>query len=169
MTITAPSSLSGAALTPPSERRTPARVLIVEAGEAIGQQLLNTLKKVERLDPRRVLGEDAAFDQIRAWNPQIIIVGDALAGTTGLKFCEKLREVSSVPLIFLTARSEMQSQIQCLNTGADDCIVYPYAEPILIGRLLCLLRRAYRYSIPPFPNAQRGAAQFKQSGRPRNE
>lgn len=154
---------------PPAERRSPSRVLIVEAGEAIGQQVLNSLKKVERLDPRRVLGEEAALDQIRAWQPQILIVGDTLAGTTGLKFCEKLREISSMPLIYLTARGEMQHQIQCLNTGADDCILYPYAEPLLIGRLLCLLRRSYRYSLPPISNAPRGAAQFKQTGRPRSE
>jgi two-component system catabolic regulation response regulator CreB len=165
----APVSISGPATSSQSERRSPARVLIVEAGEAIGQQVLNTLKKVEMLDPRRVLGEDAALDQIRAWNPQVLIVGDTLAGTTGLKFCEKLRESSTIPLIYLTVRDDMQYQIQCLNTGADDCMVFPYAEPILIGRLLCLLRRAYRYSLPPIPNAPRGAAQFRQSGRPRND
>ncbi len=170
MTVTSPSTFAPRIEPNPShERRSPSRVLIVEAGEAIGQQLLNTLKKVERLDPRRVLGEDTALEQIRAWHPQILIVGDTLAGTTGLKFCEKLREISSVPLIYLTSRIEMQHQIQCLNTGADDCILFPYAEPLLIGRLLCLLRRSYRYSLPPFPNSPRGAAQFKQSGRPRNE
>ena len=170
MTITAPhTALPQSETKTQTERRNPARVLIVEAGEAIGQQLLNTLKKVERLDPRRVLGEESALEQMRAWHPQILIVGDILAGTSGLKFCEKLREISSVPLIYLTSRGEMHHQIQCLNTGADDCILYPYAEPLLIGRLLCLLRRSYRYSLPPFPSAPRGAAQFKQSGRPRNE
>ena len=151
------------------ERRAPARILLVEAGEAIGQNVLNTLKKVERLDPRRVLSEEAAFDQMRAWHPQVLIVGDTLAGTTGLKFCEKLRENSTIPLIYLTLRCEMQYHIQCLNTGADDYIIYPYDEPMLIGRLLCLMRRSYRYSLPPHPSAPRGAAQFKQSGRPRNE
>lgn len=151
------------------ERRAPARILLVEAGEAIGQNVLNTLKKVERLDPRRVLSEDAAFDQMRAWHPQVLIVGDTLAGTTGLKFCEKLREGSTIPLIYLTPHPEMQYHIKCLNTGADDCIVYPFDEPLLIGRLLCLMRRSYRYSLPPHPSAPRGAAQFKQSGRPRNE
>jgi CheY-like chemotaxis protein len=151
------------------ERRAPARILLVEAGEAIGQNVLNTLKKVERLDPRRVLSEEAAFDQMRAWHPQLLIVGDTLAGTTGLKFCEKLRESSTIPLIYLTPRLEMQYHIQCLNTGADDYITYPYDEPLLLGRLLCLMRRSYRYSLPPHPSAPRGAAQFKQSGRPRNE
>lgn len=144
----------------PANRRIPARVLIVEATEVIGQTCLNALKKVERLDPRRVLGETAALEQIRAWHPQLLIVGDKLAGESGLQFCQTVRESSSVPIVFLTSQGDVPHQLQCLNTGADDCIVYPFEEPLLISHILCLLRRAYRYSRPLNPEAPRGAAQF---------
>jgi DNA-binding response OmpR family regulator len=149
------------------ERRVPARVLLVDAGESIARHCLDTLCKVDRLDPKRVLSETSALEKMNSWHPQLLIVGDTLAGQSGLEFCSKIREHSTVPLIFLTSHPEMQHQIRCLNTGADDCITVPFEAPLLIGRVLCLLRRSYRYSRPPLPDAPRGVPQFKQPGHPR--
>ena len=149
------------------ERRVPARVLLVEAAEHIARQCMENLQKVDRLDPKRVMSEAAAIEHMNNWHPQLLIVGDTIAGQNGLEFCTNIREYSTVPLMFLTTHGEMQHQIRCLNTGADDCITIPYEAPLLIGRVLCLLRRSYRYSRPPLPDAPRGILQFKQPGQPR--
>lgn len=144
-----------------SERRLPARVLIIEATEHIARHCLDLLKRVDRLDPQRVVSEAAAFEKISSWHPQLLVIGDAVAGISGQELSCKIRLSSTIPIILLTKHAEPLHQLQCLNTGADDCIVFPFEPPIYIGRILCLLRRAYRYSRPPRPEAPRGPLQFQ--------
>ncbi len=152
--------------TPPSEheRRIPARVLIIEATEHVARHCLDILKQVDRLDLVRVISEAAAFEKMNSWHPQLLIVGDAVAGISGQELCSKIRLTSTIPMIFLTKHTDALHQIQCLNTGADDCIAFPFEAPIYVGRILCLLRRSYRYSRPPHPDAPRGIPQFQQRG-----
>jgi DNA-binding response OmpR family regulator len=147
-----------------AERRSPARVLIVESRERIARVCLETLQKVERLEPRVVPSGSRAMQHLGAWHPQLIVIGDELAGECGLQLCSQIREEWSVPVIIVAKQADMKRQIQCLNTGADDCIVFPFEAPLFVARLLCLLRRAYRYSVPPLATAPRGALQFHQPG-----
>ena len=153
--------------TPPSqfEQRIPARVLLIEANEHVARHCMTLLQQVERLDPLRVISEAAAFEKINSWHPQLLVIGDAVAGISGQELCSKIRLNSTIPIIFLTKHSDALHQLQCLNTGADDCIAFPFEAPIYIGRILCLIRRAYRYSRPPRPEAPRGAAQFQQNSK----
>jgi two-component system KDP operon response regulator KdpE len=60
----------------------------------------------------------------------------------GLTVCKRIREVSNIPILILTAQPEEDFAIQCLEAGADDYIMKPIKEDILVARVRANLRRA---------------------------
>lgn len=64
----------------------------------------------------------------------------------GFAVVKKIREVSDIPIIFLTARSEDRDKILGLGLGADDYITKPFSPIELIARVQAQLRRYYKYS-----------------------
>lgn len=60
----------------------------------------------------------------------------------GLTMLEKLREVSTVPVILLTAKSEEDDKLQGYDYGADDYITKPFSPKVLIAKVKALLKRS---------------------------
>lgn len=69
-----------------------------------------------------------------------------LPGESGFELCRKLRQTSSVPVVFLTARESMEDEILAFGMGADDYIRKPYHSTVLLARIARLLQRK---SSPP--------------------
>ena len=66
----------------------------------------------------------------------------SLPDGTGYEFCKKVRQVSKVPIIFLTASDEEMNIIMGLDIGGDDYITKPFKLGVLVSRINALLRRA---------------------------
>lgn len=64
----------------------------------------------------------------------------------GFEFCKKVRQVSKVPIIFLTAADEEMNIIMGLDIGGDDYITKPFKLGVLVSRVNALLRRAKDFS-----------------------
>jgi two-component system, OmpR family, KDP operon response regulator KdpE len=60
----------------------------------------------------------------------------------GWEVCKRMREMSDVPIIFLTAKSEVKDVVRGLEMGADDYVVKPYDNDELVARIKAHLRRA---------------------------
>ena len=73
---------------------------------------------------------------------ELLVLDVALPDGTGFDFCKRVRQVSKVPIIFLTASDEEISIIMGLDIGADDYITKPFRLGVLISRINALLRRA---------------------------
>jgi len=65
----------------------------------------------------------------------------------GWEVCKRLREMSDVPIIFVTARTDVKEVVRGLEMGADDYIVKPYENDELVARVRAHLRRAPRPSM----------------------
>jgi two-component system KDP operon response regulator KdpE len=74
--------------------------------------------------------------------PDLVILDVMMPGMDGWEVCQRLRQVSCVPIIFLTALSAMQNVVQGLVGGADDYLVKPFRVDELRARVVALLRRA---------------------------
>ena len=72
----------------------------------------------------------------------LLILDVSLPDGCGFTFCKKVRQVSKVPIIFLTASDEEINVIMGLDIGGDDYIVKPFRLGVLISRINALLRRA---------------------------
>ena len=87
-----------------------------------------TLLEAERL------WEDGTYD--------LLVLDVALPDGSGFAFCKKVRQISKVPIIFLTASDEEMNIIMGLEIGGDDYITKPFKLGVLESRINALLRRA---------------------------
>jgi DNA-binding response OmpR family regulator len=78
----------------------------------------------------------AALDQ-----PDLIILDIRMPGMDGYQVCRHLRELSSVPIIMLSALAENADKVQGLDVGADDYITKPFSAEELLARVQAVLRR----------------------------
>ncbi len=76
----------------------------------------------------------------------LLILDVSLPDGTGFEFCKKVRQVSKVPIIFLTAADEEVDIIMGLGIGGDDYITKPFKLGVLVSRVNALLRRAKDFS-----------------------
>ncbi|MBN2003376.1 MAG: response regulator transcription factor [Anaerolineae bacterium] len=82
--------------------------------------------------------------------PDIVILDVMMPGMDGRQVCQRIRERSNVPLLFLTALGNVPARVQGLAIGADDYMSKPYEVQELIARVEALLRRArLPYESPP--------------------
>lgn len=72
----------------------------------------------------------------------LLVLDVSLPDGSGFEFCNRVRKVSKVPIIFLTASDEETSIIMGLDIGADDYITKPFKLGVLLSRINALLRRA---------------------------
>ena len=66
----------------------------------------------------------------------------------GFEICQKVREVSDIPIIMLTARDEVKDKVEGLELGADDYMTKPFASEELLARIRGILKRHSARSRP---------------------
>lgn len=86
------------------------------------------------LDEAEKIWADGKYD--------LLILDVSLPDGTGFEFCKMVRQISKVPIIFLTASDEETSIIMGLDMGGDDYITKPFKLGVLVSRINALLRRA---------------------------
>ena len=82
-----------------------------------------------------------AYERIVQENYDLVLLDVMLPDMDGFTICRKVRELSQVPIIMLTARDDIDDKVQGLDIGADDYITKPFATPELLARMRVVLRR----------------------------
>lgn len=82
----------------------------------------------------------AQFDQS---NVVLVVLDIMLPGMNGIEVCKRLRQLSTVPIIMLTALGEEADIIAALEQGADDYLIKPFSMGELVARVRALLRRTH--------------------------
>ena len=72
----------------------------------------------------------------------LVILDVMMPGMGGFEVCQQLRKHSKVPILFLTARAEVNDRVEGLMMGGDDYVVKPFSHQELLARVEALLRRA---------------------------
>lgn len=72
----------------------------------------------------------------------LVIMDIMMPGENGLTTVSRIRETSSVPIIFLSAKSEISDKVTGLDIGADDYMTKPFAKEELISRIKAILKRS---------------------------
>ena len=119
------------------------RIFIVEDDAAIAaalQKHLTTWGFDVRCaeDFRNVLAECTAFD------PQLVLLDITLPFYNGYHWCQELRRVSNVPVVFLSSASDNMNIVMAMNMGGDDFIAKPFDGSVLVAKVQAMLRRSYR-------------------------
>jgi DNA-binding response OmpR family regulator len=74
--------------------------------------------------------------------PDLVVLDVELPGLTGWEVLERIRDISDVPVLMLTARAKEVDRVRGLRGGADDYLTKPFASAELVARVEALLRRA---------------------------
>lgn len=82
-----------------------------------------------------------AIDRLRSSLPDLILLDVMLPDIDGFEVLRMIREISSVPVIMLTAKSEEDDRVHGLELGADDYITKPFSPRELVSRVRAVLRR----------------------------
>lgn len=90
-------------------------------------------------DFKNVLGEFAEFD------PQLVLMDIGLPFYNGYYWCSRIRQISKVPIIFISSASDNMNIVMAVNMGADDFIAKPFDLEVLTAKVRALLRRTYDF------------------------
>lgn len=82
-----------------------------------------------------------ALDQVRTQLPDLVLLDIMMPDIDGFEVLKKIREVSDVPVIMLTAKGEEDDRVKGLELGADDYITKPFSPRELVSRIKAVLRR----------------------------
>jgi len=117
-----------------------ARILVVDDDDDI-RGLVRAL--LERAGHEVIDAADgrAGLRELYAGSPDLVILDVAMPGLDGWATLERIREVSDVPVLMLTARDAELERVRGLRGGADDYVVKPFGRQELAARVDVLLRR----------------------------
>lgn len=82
-----------------------------------------------------------AYERIIQEDYDVVLLDVMLPEMDGFEICQKVRELSDVPIIMLTARDDIEDKVNGLDIGADDYITKPFAIKELLARIRLILRR----------------------------
>ncbi|WP_308164569.1 response regulator transcription factor [Nonomuraea sediminis] len=120
------------------------RILLVEDDAHVAEPLKAGLERHGH-DVEHVATGTAALVAAKA---DLVLLDLGLPDLDGIEVCRRLRAMSEVPIIVLTARSEEIDRVMGLQVGADDYVVKPYGFRELLARIQAVTRRAARTEQP---------------------
>ena len=91
-------------------------------------------------DFKRVQEEYTAFD------PHLVLMDIILPFYNGFHWCTQIRQISSVPIVFLSSASDNMNIVMAMNMGGDDFVEKPFDLNVLTAKIQALLRRAYSFA-----------------------
>ncbi len=120
------------------------KILIVEDDFTIAALLEKHLAKWGFIasyvtDFNKVLEKFADFE------PQLVLMDISLPFFNGYHWCAQIRQISKVPIIFLSSASDNINIVMAVNMGADDFIAKPFDFNVLVAKIQALLRRTYSF------------------------
>ena len=121
------------------------KLFIVEDDRGIAEAIKSQAEKWElevrcAQNFRNILSEFSEFD------PHIILLDISLPFFNGYHWCTEIRNVSKVPIIFISSASDNMNIVMAMNLGADDFIAKPFDQSVLMAKINALLRRTYDFS-----------------------
>lgn len=116
------------------------RVLIVDDDPALAEMLDIVLRQSGLRTQVCSNGSDV-MDHIETFHPDVILLDLMLPGVDGITVCKQVRSKSQVPIVMVTARSDLQDVVRGLEAGADDYISKPFKNQELVARVRARLRR----------------------------
>jgi DNA-binding response OmpR family regulator len=116
-------------------------VLIVEDEFAMGQ-LLATIFQKEGATCFISSDGKGALSQLNHHHPDLVLLDLMLPGEDGIEVCRRIRELTDIPIIIISARTRDQDIIRGLKSGADDYITKPFQPQVVTARAEAVLRRS---------------------------
>ena len=121
------------------------KILIVEDDETIAGGLKTHLEKWNyqtecMTDFKDVMGKFLEFE------PQLVLLDIVLPFFNGFHWCQEIRKISKVPIIFLSSANDNMNIVMAVSMGGDDFIAKPFDLEVLTAKVQAMLRRTYDFT-----------------------
>ena len=116
------------------------KILIVDDDENIANLISLYLTK-ECFETKTEHDGQSALDTFKDYNPDLVLLDIMLPGIDGYEVCREIRKDSKVPIIMLSAKTEVFDKVLGLELGADDYLTKPFDSKELVARVKAVLRR----------------------------
>jgi len=121
------------------------RIMIVEDDPNLAAELVSGLERWGFAAAAATHFDDILKDFAQI-DPQLVLLDVNLPSFDGFWWCARIREVSKVPVMFLSSRDSQMDIVMAVNAGADDYIAKPFSMTVLIAKIQAIMRRAYAWA-----------------------
>ncbi|HEK4820973.1 TPA: response regulator transcription factor, partial [Clostridioides difficile] len=96
-------------------------------------------------DVHQIENLENIIEEFKNYNPELVLLDINLPFYDGFHWCNEIRKISKVPIIFISSRNSNMDVIMGVNLGADDYIQKPFSVDVLVAKVNALLRRTYNF------------------------
>lgn len=121
------------------------KILVIEDDKSVRDEMVNLLMDAS-YEVSTVEAFNDTLEQIISINPDLVLLDINIPFMNGEMLLEKLRKVSSVPVIMVTSRNSLSDEVLSMGYGADDYITKPYNPTLLLLRINSVLKRVNNVS-----------------------
>ena len=121
------------------------KILIVEDDVVIADGLKTHFEKWD-YQVEGVTDFKNVMDTFLKFEPQLVLLDLVLPFFNGFHWCQEIRKVSKVPVLFISSANESMNIVMAMNMGGDDFIPKPFDLEVLTAKIQALLRRSYDFA-----------------------
>ncbi|HBF2372154.1 Glycopeptide resistance-associated protein R [Clostridioides difficile] len=120
------------------------KIMVVEDDVSLKNIIAKCLTKWGH-DVHQIENLENIIEEFKNYNPELVLLDINLPFYDGFHWCNEIRKISKVPIIFISSRNSNMDVIMDVNLGADDYIQKPFSVDVLVAKVNALLRRTYNF------------------------
>ena len=120
------------------------KIMVVEDDVSLKNIIAKCLTKWGH-DVHQIENLENITEEFKNYNPELVLLDINLPFYDGFHWCNEIRKISKVPIIFISSRNSNMDVIMGVNLGADDYIQKPFSVDVLVAKVNALLRRTYNF------------------------
>lgn len=121
-------------------------ILLIEDDKMLSNQVSEFLQKWGYIT-KTVTKFDDILTEFAKYNPHLVLMDVNLPYYDGFYWCRRIREISQVPVIYISSRSDDSDKIMAIAQGGDDYVEKPFRLELLKAKIEAILRRTYQYKV----------------------
>lgn len=120
------------------------KIMTVEDDRVIARALASHLSKWN-YDTRCIEDFKNIIEEFEQYDPQLVLLDIMLPFFNGFHWCQEIRKVSEVPIIFLSSANDNMNIVMAMNMGGDEFIEKPFDLHVVTAKVQAILRRSYSF------------------------
>lgn len=120
------------------------RILIIEDDRTIANVLAEHLRTWD-YEVHCVTNFKNVMEDFREYEPQLVLLDIVLPLFNGFHWCQEIRKISKVPIIFLSSANDNMNIVMAMNMGGDEFVEKPFDLSVVTAKVQAVLRRAYAF------------------------
>ena len=120
------------------------RILIIEDDDTIAQNIAAHFNRWN-YETKQIADFKNIMEEFLKFDPQLVLLDIGLPFYNGFYWCQEIRKISKVPILFLSSMNDNMNIVMAMNMGGDEFIEKPFDLNVLTAKVQALLRRSYSF------------------------